>query len=53
MAYHTAGSQDEEYAKRVTYVIDPDGTILLAYPAVDVQVHSTQVLADLERCQKT
>ena len=50
MAYHAAGSSDEEYAKRITYVIDPDGKIVLAYPAVDVQVHPAQVLADLEGC---
>lgn len=35
-------------AKRQTFVIGPDGTIVKHYEKVDVDNHSTQVLADLE-----
>ncbi len=34
-------------AKRQTFLIDPDGTLAKHYPKVDPDVHSAQVMADL------
>jgi peroxiredoxin Q/BCP len=38
-------------AKRQTFLIDPDGNIAKHYEQVDPEVHSQQVLADLEVLQ--
>ncbi len=35
------------YAKRISYVIDEDGKVLLAYPKVDPGTHLETILADL------
>ncbi len=35
------------YAKRVTYVIGPDGKISHAYTSVKTETHATDILADL------
>ena len=35
------------YAKRVTYTIDPQGTISHAYTTVKTETHATDILADL------
>jgi peroxiredoxin Q/BCP len=37
-----------EYAKRRTYVIDPEGRIVKAYRVKDIAGHPEQVLDDLE-----
>lgn len=35
--------------KRISYLIDADGTVLIAYPDVKPGEHAAQVLADLDR----
>ena len=47
MAYSAARSADEGYARRISYVIDEDGKVLLVYGKVDPQEHLDQILADL------
>ena len=45
------GSVDSVFALipgRVTVLLDTDGTLLLEYPSVDVNVHPQQVLEDCE-----
>jgi peroxiredoxin len=34
-------------ARRVTYLIDPEGTIREAYKVDDIELHPAKVLADL------
>jgi peroxiredoxin len=34
-------------ARRVTYLIDPDGVIREAYEVKDIEMHPAKVLADL------
>ena len=34
-------------AQRVTYLIDPEGTIREAYKVEDIEMHPAKVLADL------
>jgi thioredoxin-dependent peroxiredoxin len=49
-AYETQRHPDEqspEYAKRRTYVIDPDGIIRKAYRVTDIAGHPDEVLRDL------
>ena len=49
--YETKRAPEEpspEYAKRRTYVIDPDGVIRKAYRVSDIAGHPGQVLDDLE-----
>lgn len=36
-------------AKRISYLVDADGTVLVAYPDVDPGAHAAQVIADLDR----
>jgi peroxiredoxin Q/BCP len=33
-------------AKRISYLVGPDGTVLKAYPDVDPGTHAAEVLAD-------
>ena len=33
-------------AKRISYLVGPDGTVLATYPDVDPKTHATQVLED-------
>jgi peroxiredoxin Q/BCP len=47
LAYGACDTSDAEYARRITYLIGPDGRILKAYPAVKAAEHPRQVLADL------
>ncbi len=47
LAYGAADSADAEYAKRISYVIDEEGRIQLAYPKVKPDVHLDQILEDL------
>ena len=49
-AYETKRAPEEpapEYAKRRTYLIDPDGVIRKAYRVTDIPAHPGQVLDDL------
>jgi peroxiredoxin Q/BCP len=34
------------YAKRVSYLVGPDGRVLVAYPDVDPDTHAAEVIAD-------
>jgi peroxiredoxin Q/BCP len=43
--YHAADDPDQAYAKRITYVIGPDGTIAQAFDTVNVESHPREVLA--------
>ena len=49
MAYGACDRKEEEYAKRISYVIGPDGVILHAFPKVDAKSHPHQVLELLAR----
>ena len=40
-----------QIANRETFLIAPDGTIAIHYDKVDPEIHSAQILADLERLQ--
>ena len=40
-----------EYAKRRTYLIDPEGVIRRAYRVRDIPAHPDEVLEDLRRLQ--
>ena len=46
-----ADSTHRLWARRISYLIGPDGKVLVAYPDVSPAKHATQVLADLERLQ--
>ncbi len=49
-AYETKRAPEEsapEFAKRRTYLIDPDGVIRKAYRVTDIPAHPGQVLDDL------
>jgi peroxiredoxin Q/BCP len=49
-AYETKRAPEEDssdYAKRRTYVIDPEGRIVKAYRVSDISGHPQQVLDDL------
>jgi peroxiredoxin Q/BCP len=42
-----------KYAKRETFLIDPEGRIVRHYEKVDPKSHSAEVLTDLERLSKS
>ncbi len=49
-AYQTVRPADDpsaEYAKRRTFVIDPEGVIRRVYAVKDIPAHPTEVLQDL------
>ena len=47
LVYGTCDSPDDNAAKRMTYVIGPDGAILQVYAEVNVQDHAETLLAAL------
>ena len=47
LAYGACDSKDAAYAKRVSYVIGPDGNVLAVYPKVDAARHPDEVLKSL------
>jgi len=47
MAYGACQDPKDEYAKRITYVIDPEGKIAQAYPKVSPKSHPQEILASL------
>jgi len=54
--YETKRAPDEQsptYAKRRTYLIDPQGQIAKAYRVTDVAGHPAQVLEDLRSIRAT
>lgn len=44
LAYGACDSPDARRARRISYVIGPDGKIVSAYPAVSPASHARQVL---------
>jgi peroxiredoxin Q/BCP len=51
-AYETVRSPEEsspEFAKRRTYLIDPEGVIRKAYRVTDIPAHPEQVLEDFRQ----
>ncbi len=47
MAYGAAESATDEYAKRITYVIDPQGKIAQAHPKVSPKTHPKEILGSI------
>jgi peroxiredoxin len=47
MAYGACQDPKDEYAKRITYVIDPSGRIAQAYPKVSPKSHPKEILDTL------
>jgi thioredoxin-dependent peroxiredoxin len=47
MMYGACDSPDTEYAPRITYVIDPGGTISRVYEKVNASKHPEELLATL------
>lgn len=47
LAYGACESADAGYARRISFLIDPTGTIVRAYEKVNPQTHVAQVLEDL------
>ena len=43
------GDNHPEYARRLTYLIDPEGRIAKAYKVTDIAAHPGQVLEDFRR----
>jgi thioredoxin-dependent peroxiredoxin len=39
-------------AKRETFLIDPQGTVVYHYSSVNTQTHAGQVLADIQKFSK-
>jgi peroxiredoxin Q/BCP len=53
--YETKRAPEEsspEFAKRRTYLIDPEGVIRKAYRVTDIPAHPDEVLEDLRRLQR-
>ena len=53
--YETKRAPEEsspEYAKRRTYLIDPDGVISRAYRVTDIPAHPDQVLEDIRSLKR-
>jgi peroxiredoxin Q/BCP len=49
MAYGACEDPKAQTAKRISYLIGPDGRIQKAYPKVNPAEHPEEVLADIER----
>ena len=49
MAYGAADDASAQYAKRVSYLIGPDGRITKAYPKVNAAAHPEEILGDIAR----
>ncbi|MGH9332191.1 MAG: redoxin domain-containing protein, partial [Vicinamibacteria bacterium] len=47
MAYGACEDEKAEYAKRISYVIGPEGEILAAYPKVEPAKHPEEILKSL------
>jgi len=47
IAYGAADEATAQYAKRISYLIGPDGRIKKAYPKVNAAAHPEEILADL------
>ena len=53
VAYETRapGTEKVSFAKRYSYLIDPDGIIAKSYEVTDVNTHAETVLSDLRALQ--
>ena len=53
MAYETRapGTEKVNFAKRYSYLIDPEGVIAKSYEVSDVNAHADMVLNDLQELQ--
>jgi peroxiredoxin Q/BCP len=47
MAYGACEDKDARTAKRISYLIGPDGRVKKAYPKVDAASHPEEVLKDI------
>ena len=47
MAYGACDDSRAEYAKRISYVIDPEGRIAQAHPKVSPKSHPREILESL------
>lgn len=47
LAYGAAEEADAQYAKRVSFLIGPDGTVKKTYPKVNAATHPQEILKDL------
>jgi peroxiredoxin Q/BCP len=47
LAYGAADDPKAQFAKRISYLIDPDGKVKKAYPKVNAAAHPEEILADL------
>jgi thioredoxin-dependent peroxiredoxin len=47
IAYGACDTPDAEYARRITYVIGPDGKVRQAHPKVSAASHPKELLATL------
>lgn len=47
LAYHAVSSADAQYASRISYVIDENGTILESIESVDTKTHSGDLCSRL------
>ena len=45
------GTDKVSFAKRLSYLIDPDGVIRKSYEVADIPAHPAEVLADLHELQ--
>ena len=55
-AYQVVRDPDDQYAsfpRRISYLIDPSGTIRRSYVVTDVAGHAQHVLTDLDELQQT
>lgn len=47
MSYGACDSRDAKSAKRISYLIGPDGVIVKAYGKVDAARHAQEILRDV------
>jgi peroxiredoxin Q/BCP len=47
MAYGACDDLKAQYAKRISYLIGPDGKVRKVYPTVNAAAHPEEILADL------
>ena len=47
LAYGAAEEASAQYAKRVSFLIGPDGTVKKTYPKVNAATHPEEILKDL------
>ena len=47
MAYGAADAPDAGFARRITYVIGPDGRIVQAHPKVEPKSHPRSILESI------